>query len=118
MILAEQAFTQAMLMAGKLEPKREALLKTLCNGAIASLTARLRDGVTADSCQADLVVAAGLYALAALNEVGEDDCVEQFTAGDITVRTGKSDKASDCLRQQAQWLIAPYLKDTFAFREV
>lgn len=107
-----------MLMAGELEPKREVLLKTLCRGAVASLAARLREGMAKESYQQDLVAAAGLYALAALNEVGEVDSVEQFTAGDITVRTGKSDKASDCLRRQAQWLIAPYLKDTFAFQEV
>lgn len=118
MILAEQVFTQAMLLAGELEPRREALLKTLCRGATASLIARLRDGITAEDCKADIVAAASLYALAAMNEVGEDGNIQQFSAGDITVRTGNADAASNCLRYQAKWIMAPYLKDSFSFREV
>lgn len=118
MILAEQAFTQAMLLAGDLEPKREALLKTLCRGAIASLVSRLRDGIKQEDCQEDLVAAGSLYALAALNEVGDADPVEQFSAGDVTIRTGKNDAAGQCLREQAKWIMAPYLKDAFAFQEV
>lgn len=118
MSLTEQAFTQAMLLAGDLSPKREALLKTLCRGAIASLISRLRDGIKEADCQEDLVAAAGLYALAAMNDVGEDDPVTQFTAGDMTIRPGKSNTAANCLRYQAKWIMAPYLKDTFTFREV
>ena len=118
MILAEQVFTQAMLLAGELEPRREALLKTLCRGATASLVARLREGITAEDCKADIVAAAGLYALAALNEAGDGDPIEQFSAGDITVRTGKTDAASNCLRYQAKWIMAPYVKDNFSFQGV
>lgn len=118
MIIAEQAFTQALLLAGDLEPKREALLKTLCRGAVASLTSRLRDGLKAEDCGADLVSAASLYALATLNEMGEGEYIQQFSAGDVTIRTGKSDAASNCLRYQAQWIMAPYLKDAFSFQGV
>lgn len=118
MILAEQAFTQAMLLAGQLEPKREALLKMLCRGATASLVSRLREGIKPEDCREDLVAAAGLYALAALNEVGEDECIEQFSAGDVTIRTGKNDTSANCLRHQAKWIMAPYLADSFAFQGV
>jgi len=46
--------------------------------------------------------------------------LEQFTAGDLTVRkaTGYDDAASKCLRNQAELMIAPYLKDRFTFRGV
>ena len=118
MIIAEQVYTQAILLAGELEPKREALLKTLCRGAVASLISRLRDGLTEADCGADLVSAASLYALAALNDVGDGECIEQFSAGDVTIRTGRSNAASNCLRHQAQWIIAPYLKDAFSFQGV
>ena len=117
-MIAEQAFTQALMLSGELEPKREALLKTLCRGATAALTSRLRAGLKAEDCRADLVSAASLYALAALTEMGEDEHIEQFSAGDVTIRTGKKDASANCLRYQADWIIAPYLKDAFAFQGV
>ena len=118
MTLTEQTFTQAMLLAGVLEPKQEALLKLLCSAATTSLSARLRDGIAPEDCRADFVAAASLYALAALHEAKDADRIEQFSAGDLTVRTGKGDAASNCLRYQAQIIITPYLKDRFTFREV
>ncbi len=118
MILTEQIFTQAMLMAGELEPKQETMLKMLCRGASASLVPRLREGITPEDCKADFVAAASLFALAALNDVTDESQVRQFSAGDVTVRTGNGDAASNCLRYQAQLIITPYLKDRFSFREV
>ena len=93
------------------------MLGALCTAATASLTARLREGLTPNDCKADFVAAASLYALAALNAVDEKG-VEQFTAGDITVKKSGADAASNCLRNQAELMIAPYLKDRFAFRGV
>ena len=118
MTLTEQTYTQAMLLAGPLEPKQEALLKLLCAAVTASLNARLRSGVTPEDCKADFVAAASLYALAALHEAKDTDRIAQFTAGDVTIRTGSGDAASNCLRYQAELIITPYLKDRFAFREV
>ena len=46
MTLAEQVFAQALLLAGELDEKQEALLTLLCRGTVSSLTARLRDGLT------------------------------------------------------------------------
>lgn len=118
MTLTDQTFTQAMLLAGQLEPKQEALLKLLCMGVTASLAARLRQGITPADCKADFVAAASLYALAALHETKDADGVEQFTAGDVTMKVGSRDAASNCLRYQAELIISPYLKDAFTFREV
>ena len=41
--------------------------------------------------------------------------LEQITAGDLTVRRSGSDVAADCLRTQAEMLMAPYLKAPVAF---
>ena len=56
--------------------------------------------------------------MATLNEMGEGEYIQQLSAGDVTIRTGKSDAASNCLRYQAQWIMAPYLKDAFSFQGV
>jgi hypothetical protein len=118
MILTEQVFSQAVLLAGELEDKQEALLKMLCGAATASLSARLRDGIAPEDCRADFVAAASLFALAALNEAVEGDRITQFTGGDVTLKTAGGGAASNCLRYQAQMIIGPYLKDRFTFREV
>lgn len=118
MNLNEQIFAQAVLLAGPIDNRQEALLRLLCNGAASSLVARLRDGLTPQDCKVDFVAAASLYALAALSEVDEKTRVESFTAGDVTVRRGKSSAASQCLRYQADLMFSPYAKDGFAFRGV
>lgn len=118
MTLTDQVYAQAMLLAGGLEPKQEALLKLLCRGASNSLAVRLREGLTPEDCKADFIAAASLYALAAISGTDEMDKLEQITAGDITLRRSGSDAAANCLRYQAELMIAPYLKDRFSFRGV
>ena len=118
MSLTDQIFAQAILLSGGLLPEREALLKILCRGAEASLANRLREGLTPDDCKADFIAAASLYALAALSGMDEMDRLEQITAGDITLKRSGSDAAANCLRYQAELMIAPYLADKFSFRGV
>ena len=119
MILAEQVYAQALLLAGELEDNEGDILSALCTAATASLTARLREGLRPEDCRADFVAAASLYALAELNAVKGGAAMEQITAGDLTMRKSASaDPASKVLRNQAQLVIAPYLKDTFCFRGV
>ena len=118
MNLTEQIFAQSVLLAGNLEVKQEALLRLLCTAAANALAARLRSGITPQDCKADFVAAASLYALAALSEADGLDSVESFTAGDVTVRKGKSCAASACLRRQADLMISPYCVDTFSFQGV
>ena len=116
MTLKEQVFAQAALLAGDLDGRQTDLLHLLCAASTSSLTARLKEGLTPEDCKADFIAAASLFALAALNEAEDSDQVEEFKAGDLTVKQGsRADAASRCLHNQAELMISPYLKDRFAF---
>ena len=115
MTLDEQVYAQAALLAGELDAQQLVMLEALCGASTASLTARLRDGITAEDCRADFVAAASLYALSAMNAVMSGENPEQITAGDLTIRRSGGDAASRCLFHQAELVIAPYLKDRFVF---
>ena len=120
MKLTDQVLAQALLLAGPLEERQQMLLGALCNAVTVSLSNRLREGLTADDCKADFVAAASLLALAALASAAEDVPAEQITAGDFTVKKGgrSHDAAANCLKNQAELMIAPYLKDGFLFTGV
>ena len=117
MSLIEQIQAQAMLLAGNLTDRQSRILAALCCGAASSLEKRLRDGLSADDCKADFIAAASLLALAGMNSVTGEESAEQIAVGDFSVRTSKNtnDAASNCLRAQAELMIAPYLKDRFTF---
>lgn len=118
MTLNEHVFTQAALLAGQLEARETEILRALCTAVTASLAARLRKGLSPENCKADFIAAASLFALSALDGMERPDQVEQFRIGDVTVSPGGRDAASNCLRLQAESLIAPYLQDRFTFRGV
>lgn len=119
MTLKEQVFAQAALLAGQLERPQLDLLDALCAASTASLTARLRDGLTPEDCKADFVAAASLFALATLNDVRDTEQLEQIKLGDMTLKKRTAmDAASRCLHNQAELMIAPYLKDRFSFRGI
>ena len=118
MMLTEQIFAQAALLAGPLTEQQTELLKVLVQAAESSLRNRLRDGLTEEDCKADFVAAASLYALAALHEAGKTGGLEEFRAGDLTVRRSGMDTSSRCLQRQADLIIQPFLKDSFAFMGV
>lgn len=105
-------------MAQELTAENEALLEVVCQAAVSSLTARLRDNLEPEDCLSDFVTAAGMYALAAMSDIGDWSNVEQLTAGDLTVRRSSKDGAANYLRAQADLLMAPYLKTAFVFRGV
>lgn len=105
-------------MALELSEENAALLEVVCQAAVSSLTARLRDNLEPEDCLADFVTAAGMYALAAMSDIGNWSNVEQLTAGDLTVRRSSNDCAANYLRSQADLLMAPYLKSPFVFRGV
>ena len=115
MSLKEQVFAQAALLAGQLEQSQMEMLRALCAATAASLTARLKEGLRPEDCKADFIAAASLYALSSLNAVKDTGNLEQISAGDLTIRKGSADAASNCLRNQADLMIAPYLKDRFSF---
>ena len=118
MSLRDQVLAQAMLLAGELEQKQMDLLKVLCQGANSSLTNRLREGLSPEDCKADFVAAASLFALSALSSADDRSAIEMFQAGDLSIRHRGGDAASNCLRNQAELMIAPYLKDHFTFMGV
>ncbi len=116
MTLKEQVYTQAALLAGTMDEAQDKLLGALCTAVTASLSARLRDGLSVQDCKADFIAAASLFAIAALGEAADDP--EQVVVGDLTVRKKSGDAASRCLYNQAMLMIAPYLKDRFVFKGV
>lgn len=113
MTLEEQIYAQALLMAGELSQEQDALLRMLCRVAKTNLEGRLREGLTAEDLQADLIAAGSLLALAALSE--SDGGPERFTAGELTIQRGSASAAAKCLRSQAELLMMPYVRDCFAF---
>ena len=115
MMLTEQIFAQAALLAGPLTEQQTELLKVLVQTAESSLRNRLRDGLTDEDCKADFVAAASLYALTALHETGKTGGLEEFRAGDLMVKRSGMDTSSRCLQRQADLIIQPFLKDSFAF---
>lgn len=119
-MMKSQVFAQAAVLAGELDARRMALLEVLCGAAASSLASRLREELSPEDCKTDFVTAASLYALAALGCAEEERSVEEFKAGDLTVKRGSTgrDAAAQCLEQQAERIIRPYLKDCFAFRGV
>ena len=117
-MLTQQVYDQAALLAAPLEEKQEKLLMLLCEGEVCALRARLREGLAEEDCQQELVAAASLLALAALQEAEQSGTMAEFRAGDLTVKNREAGSATRCLRNQAELIMAPFLKDTFAFQVV
>ena len=120
MTLRDQVLAQSLLLAGELTEHQTQVLGALCTATTASLQSRLREGLSAEDCKADFIAAASLLSLAAMNSVSSEESTEQITVADFSVRNtkGSFDAASNCLRAQAELMIAPYLKDRFSFRGV
>ena len=117
-MMKDLVFAQALLLTGQLEEKQQELLRVLCCAAASSLALRLREGLTPESCGADFIAAASLYAVAALTETDDTAQVDQIALGDLTLRRRSKDAATCCLRYQAEMLILPYSKDRIAFMGV
>ena len=100
------------------EESERPLLDALCTAAETAAAGRLKDGLTPKDCGFKFLCAAAMLAAAGLLPCRENGGVEQFTAGDVTIRTGGSDGCGDgaSLRRQAALLMADYWKDDgFAF---
>ena len=118
MTLTQQIYAQARILVQDIADADQQLLEILCRGAEVSLKAKLRDGITPEDCKADFIAAASLFALSTLSVADENSAVEMFQAGDMSIRRRGGDAASNCLRNQAELMIAPYLKDRFSFMGV
>ena len=71
------------------------------------------------NCMGDFIAAASLYALAAFTETDGAMDPEVLRVADVTVQKAGASPATNCLRRQAELMIAPYLTcGSFSFRRV
>ena len=115
MSLTGEVYTQACLMMPELGAENQTILEAICRTAVVSLEKKLRNNLTAGDCWDDFVMAASMYAVAAMSEISDMGQLEQITAGDLTLRKSGGGLASNCLRVQAEMLMAPYVKSGVAF---
>ena len=98
------------------------LLESLCACAEAQIAGRLSDGTAPEDCAEAFTCAAALYAAAGLFSCRSSGGVEQFTAGEVSIRTAAAGSRGAELRALAERLMAPYSDSggggAFAFREV
>ncbi len=95
-----------------------AALSLLCAAAVEELKELLKPGITVEDCGEAFPLAAAWLALAGMESM-ENDGVESFTAGDVTIRKGEGEFRRKALELQARQVMKPYLKDEgFAFKGV
>ena len=118
-------FEQIPLLAAAVTLPTEAerpLLAALCTAAIDEVARRLRPGLTVEDCGDAFLCAAAMTAAAGLMSCRSSGDVEQFSAGDVSLRTGGnggSCKAAESMRRHAAELMEPYWADgSFAFAGV
>ena len=117
--MTEEIYTIAAAIAAPSEGETD-LLELLCAAAEQELTGTLRPGVTVADCREAFLCAAGYLAAAGLL-AGRGGQTEQFTAGEVSIRTGSTGNRGEELRALAGRLMAPYSDggaDAFAFRGV
>ncbi len=110
----------AAAIAGPSDAERP-LLEALCASAEDQLKRRLRPGVAPEDCGDALPCAAALLAAAGLLPCRSAGEPEQFTAGDVSVRTdgGRLCRTAAALRRQAAGMMVPFCEaGDFAFRGV
>ena len=112
--MVQEGLAQARLLATVKDTSQQRLLEFFCQAAVATWTARLRDGVYPKDCGSDFVAAASLYALAAFSETDPMTNLEQIQLGDMTLRPGSGNAAAECLRNQADMMMLPYCVDRFS----
>lgn len=112
------------LTAAIVHPSEEEmpLLTALCTAAEAELTRRLREDVAPEDCGSVFPCAAALLAAAGLLPCRSGGNTEQFSVGDVSVRTGGGDRtgeAAAAMRRQAASMMAAYWDDdAFSFQGV
>ena len=118
-------FEQILYLASAIARPSEAekpLLEALCTAAEAELKQRLREDVEPEDCQETFACAAALLAASGLLPCRSGGDVEQFTVGDVSVKTGGGSQvceAAAAMRRQAASMMAAYCgDDAFAFRGV
>ena len=116
MIITDQVFNQAELLVGETDPAGRELLRLLCGAAVNGLSTQLREEITPEDCREDCVAAASLCALSEWYRGRNGEAVQEFHAGDLTVKQGPGAALSpESLKAQAMELLRPYRKDSFRF---
>lgn len=119
MMIADQVFAQAELLAGELEDAGRELLRLLSGAAVNTLQDQLREDITPEDIREEFVAAASLYALAQWRRGRETGEFQEFRAGDLTVKRGDGATGSpESLETQALALLRPYRKNGFCFMGV
>ena len=85
-MMTDEVFFRAEQLVRDLEEGQRELLQVLCGVAVTALEARLKTGIRVEDCEEAFLTAASLYALADLSTVLENLKVEEFKAGDLTVK--------------------------------
>ena len=119
--MQEAAFNKAVLLVGALAEGREELLRFFCANFLSSLILRLREGLTEEAYGDAIASAAALLAGAALLRMAQEETLEEFKAGDLTVKQSggmDTDAAARSLEDQARLLAGPFLEDSFCFSGV
>ena len=101
--------------------EEKAMLDQLCSAAETELALGLRSGISVEDCGNIYIFAAALMGAADLMLLRSTAGADQFTAGDISIRSQPSSTiaAATVLRRQATALMAPFRRDdSFAFWEV
>ena len=118
-------FEQIPLLAAAMTLPSETerpLLEALCAAAIDEMTRKLRPGLTAADCGDAFLCAAAMTAAAGLLSCRSSGDVDQFYAGDVSLRPGASGdscKAAASMRHHAAEMMEPYWgDDSFVFAGV
>ena len=115
-------FEQISVLAAAITTPADAeqpLLAALCTAAVDEISGKLRPGLTAEDCGDAFLCAAAMTAAAGLISCRGGGGVEQFSAGDVSLRTGDNRQAAEILRRQAAGMMEPYwTDDRFAFAGV
>lgn len=117
----EQISALAAAIAAPTEAERP-LLAALCTAAVEEASRKLRPGLAPEDCGEAFLCAAAMIAAAGLLSCRSGGDVEQFSAGDVSLRTGgsgDSGQAADAMRRHAAGMMGPYwMDDRFAFAGV
>ena len=100
---------------------REELLLPLVRAAEERLAGRLKEGVSPGDCGPAFPLAAAMTVMDCLSGISGENELASFTAGELTIRreTGKGGPGRGSLSQQAEGLLAPWLRDAgFCFQGV
>lgn len=114
----DEIFDMAKVFAGELSEDEEGALFTLCAASEGELLSRLRPDVELSSCKQSLISAACWLAIAAFSTGRQPAEIGAFTAGEFSVSFGATGASAECLRAQAELMMAPYTYGGFSFSGV